>query len=238
MRLEVQPNIPTPLFVEDWAKELGDKWLSFGEPRPEVITTSEPGSGRAFWNAGDGRFVSGAVLLTPFDGSHGLALRTQLSTPVTAHQWQILEAAFILTLNRRALLQWDRSTGYLWGEGRLGISALLCGFKYPGLDEGPFGRDSIRLPGLRTGPIAAPDIVRTARWYELVVQLFPDGRCGIAINGRPVGVTEQHGWSMDSAYLSFFGNSRGTRLLVGRVEVFRGVLPEIPWPFLPGRNAR
>ena len=75
----------------------------------------------------------------------------------------------------------------------------------------------------------APSSARLGRWYTVRVQVFPDGRCGLAIDGNPVDVVEGP-VPLDRRYrLDISGKSVGTRILVGPVEVWQGVKGGVDW---------
>jgi hypothetical protein len=77
----------------------------------------------------------------------------------------------------------------------------------------------------------------SGEWYTLDIQLFPDGRCGVAVDGSVVGITPPAMRGLDSVYVGILGNSVGTRMLVGRLEIDQGIRPGIDWAIgLPTEN--
>ena len=60
----------------------------------------------------------------------------------------------------------------------------------------------------------------------MVVQWLPDGRCAVLLNGRLVAVDNGIQRS-DLARAIMWGNSVGTEVLLGPMEVWKGVVPEV-----------
>lgn len=66
-------------------------------------------------------------------------------------------------------------------------------------------------------------------WYSVRLQLFPDGRCGIAVNGRPIQISNTAARSTDLFRALVQGSSVGTRVLVGQVTLRTGVPTDMEW---------
>jgi hypothetical protein len=76
-------------------------------------------------------------------------------------------------------------------------------------------------------PVPLP--TQRGAWFSLRLQMFPDGRCGAAINGRLVAISEAT-LPLDRPYnVVVEGNSLGTRMLVGPLEVWEGVKGGVDW---------
>ena len=73
--------------------------------------------------------------------------------------------------------------------------------------------------------------------YRVRVQLFPDGRCGVAVNGRAVWLSAAPALGAASARVALQGMSVDARMLVGRVTVFTGVKPDVDWSRVPNAIA-
>ena len=74
-------------------------------------------------------------------------------------------------------------------------------------------------------------------WWRLRIQIFPDGRCGIAVNGLPV-VLFQSRLELDRPMrVNLSGNSVGTKMLVGPLQVWTGVKSDIAWSVLDSAGA-
>jgi len=223
---------PTPtLLTEDWHEPLTPRWQPFGIPRPVVVDDSI--IGRAFLNNGDGNYFSGAYRVdSPFDGRDGLALDAVVRLRITRDQWQYLNLGFVELRDVANLRRtWDHRTGYLPHQYENGS----CWFAYPS-GEGP--KSALLTPGgdgyeelpRRRGK-RLPDIALGVP-MRVRVQVFPDGRCGLALNGMALVIGPAAG-SLDSLYLMSQGNSVGTSVLVGRLTVRRGVPTDVDWNRLP-----
>lgn len=73
----------------------------------------------------------------------------------------------------------------------------------------------------------------TGAWYHVRIQLFPDGRCGMALDGKPIAMTPAPAHWFPKAFLQIGGNSFDTKILIGPVRIIHGVPTDIDWsPFL------
>jgi DNA-binding SARP family transcriptional activator len=214
---------------EDWSGPLDAQWMPYGVPRPEI--TSGPGGTRAFWNHGDGWYVSGVHTRRRFPVAHGLGVALQLSTPVIGPRQQTVHIAITANIDSAELLRWDHRTGNLPSAGL----ALECGFQYaPG--DGVFDRPWTYFD---RGKAPLPESVNSGKWYSLVLQLFPDGRCGIAVDGKPLAITRDVMPPAERYWVVLEGNSVGSRMLAGPLEVWSGVRDDVDWAALrPGATPR
>jgi len=79
----------------------------------------------------------------------------------------------------------------------------------------------------------------TGGWHRLRVQLFPDGRCGFAVDGVPVWIAPEPVLLDAPLRILLQGRSHGTRMLVGPVALWTGVKGDIDWRLLgEGRGER
>ncbi len=111
-----------------------------------------------------------------------------------------------------------------------------CGFGYPnGEGMAPVGRAALNAGGGRRA-LAADSTWRLGAWHRIRIQLFPDGECGIAIDGVPVWRSPGR-IPVDQPYrIVIAGNSADTKVLVGPLQVWRGVRKDIDWALVdPGR---
>ena len=216
--------------AERWTRGLHDGWIRYGSPRPRVV--GAPDGSASFWTAGDGLYTSGVYAARTFSWTDGLGLDVRLSTPVTLGQWQEQTVGFFVDVDPRALAGWDHRTGYppLHRRARGGH----CFVRYPGGDEGHAWADSIETS---LGRVAAPAALRSGAWFSARVQLFPDGRCGVAVNGRAVALGRVRSVSPGPAHLTLDGKSFGTRLLVGALTVFTGVPADVDWAAVDAAGA-
>ncbi|MDE3217516.1 MAG: hypothetical protein KGO03_14000, partial [Gemmatimonadota bacterium] len=69
----------------------------------------------------------------------------------------------------------------------------------------------------------------TGRWFRVRLQIFADGRCGVAVDGRPIALTSV-GSVPDARYVAAIeGSSVHTRILTGPVEIWTGIKPGVDW---------
>ena len=75
--------------------------------------------------------------------------------------------------------------------------------------------------------------IHTGQWHRVRLQIFPDGTCGLAINGRAVGRSTTR-VPLDRPYRVWTeGKSIGSTVLVGPLEVWTGVRTDVDWGALP-----
>ena len=223
VRLEIGPGDVTIVMREEWEGDFTERWRPFGIPRPQVVSTEH--GDRAFWHHGDSTYPSGAYTRTTFDPRAGVGVEAALSTTVTDVQWQTLNL-WIVPYDRTALAVWDHEDG----APPPASPWSYCTASYPG-DPG-LGSGILQTTGLmKRGP--TPPEVATGAWWRLRVQVFPDGRCGIAVNGRAVVLSDAAITLDRPVYLRIGGRSHNTRMLVGPLEVWTGVKLDVEWEELP-----
>jgi hypothetical protein len=124
------------------------------------------------------------------------------------------------------LKKWDHVTGYI--TPFLDAEAA-CFYTFPA-GEGPKSITGIRwLPGLRHAMNDSAYRLESGDWYRVRVQVFPDGRCGFAINGHALLITSKH-VRLDRPLVPLFeGNSVQTKLLIRNVVVRASVPSDIDW---------
>ena len=87
---------------------------------------------------------------------------------------------------------------------------------------------------------AAPEQLLFARAHArelkgergVLVQVLPDGRCGYAIDGSLIYVSEPAFFER-SAGVMLVGNTQATRIVVGPTAVSAGIAPFINWAAVP-----
>jgi hypothetical protein len=95
------------------------------------------------------------------------------------------------------------------------------------------GFENLDRFGTPEGPRQADSTLRTGRWFTIRLQVFPDGRCGVAVDGKPIAGGET--LALDRPFrVVLHGKSVGTRVLVGPLEVWEGVRSDVDW----GRTKR
>lgn len=242
VRLQADELPSRVLLRESWESDAESRWRYFGTPRPTAMRTdgspgaiqgASRGARAVFWNRGDGDHYSGAYSRQLFSGSEGLWIEAEVSTKLTATQWQGLTLMIREVGDRAAAERWDHVDGPIAGGG-----AHFCDFNYPA-SEGLVhlsrlgGVELSQVPALRS---ALP--LYSGAWYRVLVHLFPDGRCGLAVNGVPVRVTRRTTTSKDSLTVYVYGNSNETRVLVGTLVVGKGIRTDVRWEQAPSEIDR
>jgi len=223
--LVVRDDPPLRVLAERWTPDFLDRWRLFGDPRPSLAIG--PDSIPAFWNQGDGSYLSGAYSVGEFPTARGVGVGVLLSAPVDRAQWQELSVTLVTT-DSAALARWNHETGYPPGFARGG--GQLCGFEYPaGTTESR--RALLRFPPLAAGngvlPVSAS--VGSGRWTRAVLQLFPDGTCGVAVDGVPLGRSSEPVTYGDVVRVFLGLASRDNLMLHGPLDVWTGVTDEVDW---------
>lgn len=236
VRVTIGAAQATTVLSESWRGHVENAWRLFGRPRPTL--ESGPGGIPSFLNSGDGRYNSSGYSAREFSASSGLGLEADVSTPLTSAHWQVLYVQLDADLDSVTLAHWDHSTGYLPHSGLSASGTTVCIAFVPAGE----GWDASRLLGLQAGlrevSVALPRASLEGRWYRVQVQLFPDGRCGVAVDGRPVWVSGT-ALPLDRPFrVVLQGNSAGTRMLFGPVEVWEGVRGDVDWRVVGGRTGR
>lgn len=210
------------LFDERWDRALSPVWVSFGAPRPEIVSDSL--FGRAFLNNGDRYYFSGAYSAASFDVRRGLWVEANISTPINRHgQWQ----EQLLTLFAASDSTWLTAWNHVNGDMTPGD----CRVYFPSGDGAHHG-DSIFVQGPLPGPrFPAPSWLRTGRPFRALIQVFPDGRCGFAVNDEVLWISPP-AFRDSLARVKIDGRSVETRILVGPLRVASGIAPQVQWPWL------
>lgn len=223
--LEVVGRPAEIVATEAWDGEWTHRWITFGTPHPEVVTGPE---GRlAFWNRGDGSYPSIGILRRSFPARHGLGLELPIASPLSRRNWQRHTTLLTAGLDTAAYRGADQHAA----PPSLGRTDAACGIRYP-IGDGPVGMEHMAMLGgsterLPLGSLAEP--LSSGRWWTLRLQILPDGRCGVAINGTPVWLSRDP-VHLDLDYWLILGSeSAGGRLLHGPLEIWTGVRTDIDW---------
>jgi len=224
--LVVRPRETVVLFQEDWSRALTDSWRAFGEPRP--LIDSAPDGVRGLMNNGDGSFTSGVYSLVKYPTARGLAVDTWISNHLTLPQWQVVNVSLEDALTDTVLKVWDHGGGNM---PRRSTDWPACSVAYPTTEGASYG-DTLGLVLDRPSSavaVPAPRTFRSGAWFHVRLQIFPDGRCGVAINGVVAG-RSQAGLIPDTTErVVIYGNSAKTKVLVGPLTIRSGVPDDIDW---------
>ena len=208
---------------EDWTAALAPHWIGYGDPFP-VIAEHRDGT-PGFWNRGDGSYPSGAYSRDHWDARKGLGVEALISVPLNRGQWQVAALTLVGGLDSLHLGAWDHHTGgFPWND-----PDQVCGFNYP-QGEGLLGKMRFASSvGARPHYTSVDSSLGNGRWFRVRVQIFPDGRCGVALDGVPLW-RPRRALKLDRPFAINLGNqSSGTKVLHGQLEVWQGVRNDIPW---------
>jgi hypothetical protein len=213
---------------ESWQEGVRKRWVPFGDPPPDLA--KGPDGIMAFWNRGDGSFSSGAYSRFSLDGAAGAGVEALVSTPLTRDQWQQLQISLAGGLDSASAAGWDHRTG--GGPLNTAEAGSQCGFSYPtGEGEAGHGVASLHGGGQNVG-LAAPGAMKDGTWFRIRVQIFPDGTCGLAMNGNAVARTSAPVDLVRPFVVLLGSSSADTRILVGALEAWEGIRPGVDWEAL------
>jgi hypothetical protein len=220
----IRADTGRPVLSEPWTTPFADRWIRFGHPFPRIVSDSLLGA--SFLNNGDGKYFSGAYLSHTLDGRRGMAIDATVRLPITEPIGQYIE--FLLDGIRgidSVNHNWNHVTGYPPSE----FLPMACGFSYPS-HEGLSGALAVGHFGVLTRPRgqALPDLARGLP-VHVRIQLLPDGRCGIAMDGQRPSISDTRTPGTDSLTVLIAGNSVNTRLLVGPLTIRSGVPAGVDW---------
>jgi DNA-binding SARP family transcriptional activator len=229
-RLRLRAVADSTVLREAWGHALDTGWVPFGDPRPMLV--AGPGGVPSLWQHGDSSFASGVYSRRGFDPSRGLGIEVRLSTPIARPTWQNVTLALFAVTDSVALASWDHVHGWV-------SSGTLSGYRWCSAtlpaDEGAGWMDylGVNLAQL-TSPVQVAAALRSGRWWTLRLQIFPDGRCGAAINGRPVWRSRSMMPLDQPLRILMDGYSYHTHILAGPLEVWEGVRGGVDWEELSG----
>ncbi len=229
LALEVVGAAAQPRVRESWTNDWTTRWLAIGTPLPGVVLG--PGNVRAFHNNGDGSYASQAVLRSAFTARDGLGVEVQLSTPLSHSTMQAAKVELVPGVDTLALRGWDN-------RGRspaLGNVDKMCAARFPAAD-GTFGATRMVVDGagerqFDLGSVAGS--MRSGTWWVLRLQILPDGRCGVAVNGRPVWLSRES-IDLEGDFRVRLGESSyDAKILHGPLVLWTGVRADIDWSKAP-----
>ena len=221
------------LLTEDWSSWPPPQFRLFGSPLPRRVRSG--GGDFAFHNNGDNSFPSGGYSRTSWPAQGGLGIEFPLHLHFTQLKWQTINVQLTADLADSVLMAWDHETGAINGGGRWANHAT-CGLAIPA-NEGVLHRHRTALTNDVGGMIVTEDsTIGADRWMQVRLQIFPDGRCGVALDGRarsrlPVPL------ALDRPFRVIVqGMSVGTEVLVGPMTIWSGVKQGVEWSVLDRRK--
>lgn len=215
----IRYSVADTLLHERWDEGSFTRWRPFGDPRPQV----QIGTAALLIN-GDDNFFSG-VYRQDLRSTSGLAADIPIAIPISADRWQVIHAILGEVTRPSALAAWNSRSGYIADF----LSASYCSLSFPqgeGADatERPFWMADLRRaaanPRLQLGD---------GNWHTLRLQIFPDGRCGVAIDGYALVIGALPARISGPVTLILQGSSFGTQVRVGPVMLRSGVPPDLNW---------
>jgi hypothetical protein len=219
---------------EAWARATG-VWRLFGDPLPRVVDDAV--LGRSLSNEGDGAYYSGAYLRQLLLARHGLSVDAFVRTPVTELQWQSLLLGLQSADDTTVLSRWDHRYGYLPAVyATSGLEACLV--QYPN-GEGTNGlRSLLAFPYSNVSSDFDARTLANGRPWRVRIQVLPDGRCGVALNGRPLSISAKRFNPRVPLLLITYGSSWRSRMLLGAITISEGVPGDIDWTLIGNSPAR
>ena len=221
VRVQIGSATSRLVLSEDWRRAVDSAWVTFGTPGPIVVDTD---SGSYLAPNGDSTYLSGVFLRRLLPVHEGIGVEYLASVPVNNYQWQIL-AVMIVSTQAANIEGWDLVQGNL----RMANSRWRsCEAAYP-WSGGSSGRDQLELAAGTARRVAVPEGSGNGKPFRVRLQLFPDGRCGVALNGVARLIHDRQVPMGDSAVLIISSYSHRTRILVGPLEVWTGVRGGVDW---------
>lgn len=213
---------------ETWEVLDSTRWRSYGAPVP--VLGAGPEGVRGVIPNGDGSYPSGLYSLQPFDASDGLGVEMIVSTPVDRTYWQSLGFALEGVDRRPRLEAWDHRSGT--APEPTDLTMPVCQASYPGREGAAWVNTLSLVTGASVLDRELDEPYNTGAWWRIRIQLFPDGTCGVAVDGQAV-------WRSPAALdlsrpfrLWLTGHAVGTTPMIGPLEVWTGVKPGVDWGVL------
>jgi hypothetical protein len=220
-RIQIGPAASRPVLSEDWRQGINSTWVAFGTPAPLVVRTD---SGSYLAPNGDSTYQSGVFLRRPLPVSDGVGVEYLASVPLNHYQWQTL-GVMLVSAQAANPESWDLAKGHLRMSNARWRS---CEVAYP-WSGGESGRGELSFTAGTARRVAVPEGSGDGTPLRVRLQLFPDGRCGVAVNGVARLIHDRQVPMGDSAVLVISAYSHRTRILVGSLEVWIGVRGGVDW---------
>jgi DNA-binding SARP family transcriptional activator len=219
--MTIAPSHSTPFERVDWSKDFGSRWLPFGTPSPTV--EREGVLGAVMLPNGDGSFNSGVLSGQGYEAGRGIAVRMAFSARVVDSQWQSLS---VVLAEEHAGARWMTEPG---DDASPTAERTGCAFGAPAGENPRMRYRATVEAGADSHVFPIDPSVTSGRTVNLLLQLFPDGSCGVALDGKPVFHLRSGRRGREKVRLVISGQSKDTRIWVGPVDLYRGVVPTIDW---------
>lgn len=206
VELRVERPAPQPLDNIRWTESEWRGWIPFGTPPPR--TEYLPNVGSVLLPNGDSDFESGVVSIRRYALRGGLGIEAMVNLPIQRTKWQQLK----LGLATKSAAQRDGL-----------LKAAECGMVFP-LGEGRTYLDQMGFgAGGESGLATGLRRLRDGQWHRIRIEVLTDGSCAFSADERQLWRSTSGFAAGDSVELFFLGHSVGARIMVGPVEVWRGI---------------
>jgi len=153
-----------------------------------------------------------------------------VSWRITRGQWQVGDVSLVGGLDSALAGDWDFVTNAMpMGDD---IHLRSCGLTYPA-GEGPLGRRRVWVGAGSSGRYLPMDsTLGDGAWRRVRIQVFEDGRCGFALEGRPLWLSRRPVPVGLPFAIRLAQSSVGTEILHGPIVAWRGVRDDVQWDLL------
>jgi DNA-binding SARP family transcriptional activator/dipeptidyl aminopeptidase/acylaminoacyl peptidase len=227
--LEIQEReAAVTLFRETWPTLDSSRWIAFGSPAVKTVRVREQS---ALHIDGDDHLNSGVILRKAVDAHRGFGVELQMQLPLSEVQWQQLSVSITGAGPDSAFENWkDRDApefGLTWRQSLVDQSCALVVPRGEGGDA--VDQIDFTVRGKRGSIKRAGTVLTDGKWHNVRLQVFADGRCGLALDGRAIAVG-RYTLAVDLPLrVILSGQSVGTRVLVGPVEMWAGERYDVDW---------
>lgn len=222
--LTVAPTEGVEVTTEEWAPGWEGRWIPWGDPRPYLTGIA---GGRTLHLAGDGSYHSGISRWPGWQGP-GFGAEIELRAKFDRVNWQTVTLTIDRGLDSISFARWDKTSGSLPSGFR-----ESCAVGYGGESLFWRGHLAVRATDEVVAPSAPADLAQGKRWFRLRVQVFEDGRCGVAVDGVPLWQSTATLTGRFRPMVSVHGMSYRTDILIRRIETWAGVRGDIDWTKAP-----
>lgn len=224
VELEVMPRRAQPLFYERWDSGAEMRWSRYGDPEP-MLSTAPWGAALAL--PGDQSWPSGAFSTASFEPTQGLGVEATVLARLNPGKWQWFQILLTGGLDTTALERWVSR------QGDMPPSTFrfnqLCAVQYPPQGTSLDHTVMAVVVGSYEVLLPVPDGFGATDTHRIGLQIFPDGTCGLAIDGIPRWrSTERLDLTRDYR-LAFRSQAFNAEILLGTVSMWSGVRSEDAW---------
>ena len=213
---------------ETWREVSPLRWRGYGDPKPRLATGPE--GVRGLVPNGDGSHPSGLYSVAWWEADGGIGVDAEVSTPIDRTIWQNLGLALAPVVHDALLAAWDHLDGL--PPATLERGAGQCAVGYPS-GEGATSVERVALAAAgQSQLLRVASELRAGGWWRIRLQIFPDGSCGVAVNGIPIWRSLPRIALENRFRIWLTGHAMGTEPMFGRLTVWTGVGPDVDWAAL------